>query len=102
MLKQLKTWWDAWQKRVDEERKVRQEAARKFWIQYQQDLLERKQEQQAQLSRDHHRKYGTHRVLYNDGFYSEPFLYETALAYAKMHGGRVVERDAYPNPAKKV
>lgn len=40
-----------------------------------------------------HRAEGRYRVLYNDGFLSQPFMRQTARDYAKMFGGRVVPRN---------
>lgn len=50
-------------------------------------------------SLDTHRIYGKYRVLYNDGYLSQPFGIQTARDYAKIFGGRVVARD-YRGPYK--
>lgn len=44
-------------------------------------------------SLDTHRLKGRFRVLYEDGFLSQPFMIETAKFYAKHFGGTVVSRD---------
>lgn len=44
-------------------------------------------------SLDAHREVGRFRVLYNDGFLSQPFMPETARFYAEDFGGKVVPRD---------
>lgn len=45
------------------------------------------------VSIDTHRQYGNYRVLYDDGFLSQPFMSETAVFYAAHFGGKVVPRD---------
>ena len=42
---------------------------------------------------DTHRIYGEARVLYNDGYLSQPFYAETAKFYAEHFGGQVVPRN---------
>ena len=48
-------------------------------------------------SLDTHRIYGQCRVLYNDGFLSQPFMIQTTKFYASHFGGRVVPR-GYDGP----
>ena len=52
-------------------------------------------------SLDTHRMNGAYRVLYNDGYLSQPFYANTAKFYAKHFGGRVVSRN-YNGPYKKL
>ena len=42
---------------------------------------------------DTHRRFGHYRVLYNDGFLSQPFMRKTAKFYAEHFGGRVVSKN---------
>lgn len=37
-----------------------------------------------------HRMYGAYRVLYDDGYLSQPFMVKTASFYASHFGGKVV------------
>jgi hypothetical protein len=48
-----------------------------------------------------HRMYGQYRVLYNDGYLSQPFMGETAKFYAAHFGGRVVSVN-YNGPHKRL
>jgi hypothetical protein len=41
---------------------------------------------------DTHRMNGMYRVLYDDGFLSQPFMDKTATFYASHFGGKVVPR----------
>jgi len=40
-----------------------------------------------------HHAYGEYRVLYDDGFLSQPFMGKTATFYASHFGGKVVPRN---------
>jgi hypothetical protein len=42
---------------------------------------------------DTHRINGRYRVLYSDGYLSQPFMAETATFYASHFGGKVVPRN---------
>jgi hypothetical protein len=44
---------------------------------------------------DWHRRNGQYRVLYPDGFFSQPFTWAVACDYQKIFGGRVVPKEAY-------
>jgi hypothetical protein len=50
-------------------------------------------------SLDNHRLYGKYRVLYDDGYLSQPFMGKTAKYYAEHFGGRIVSRN-YNGPHK--
>jgi hypothetical protein len=45
------------------------------------------------VSLDTHRVHGRYRVLYNDGFLSQPFMPQIAKFYAEHFGGKVVARN---------
>lgn len=51
------------------------------------------QEREAEYSNDYHRQHGAYRVLYDDGYISQPMLPYTAKSYAERNGGRLVERN---------
>lgn len=51
------------------------------------------EENNEEYSLDSHRIYGNYRVLYNDGFLSQPFHFKTAKFYAEDFGGKVVPRN---------
>lgn len=42
-------------------------------------------------SMDTHRRLGKYRVLYSDGYLSQPLMRDTAQFYAAQFGGRVVD-----------